>query len=672
TSRPVPGPAPTGERRGGRWSSWRGPGTGVSIGGRVVRNGMLYTGHGPGDKGEFDNVQWSSAIDLGLEVEGGATDPWEEIPGPVGGYGDLNPRQRDRYLLWLTDRYGYEMVPPVFPRLFFYGLERRVVETVRAAGTPVRFESGLQEELSRLAGHFQADKDFLAVVRALLTLVNVAAQPSRVVMTEPPAYRPEDDGLPFALLRGLGNLARHDALLPAAWAVEWALHHVRPEDPQRARRTARERVGREARSLRMGRFATPDLPDLVHQYRSRCPGLGKAAVALPGCKDLSPVTPPDEVLDLFRPAEPVLPRPIPARPAPTSAAAPAPAAPAAPAGTAPVPPAAAASGPPAPTASASPASSVSAGSAPAPAASAPTAPATPAPPASGASGPATPAPPASTVPAPPAPAPPAPDAFAPVGSAPVARAPVPAPAQESAPAPADAARAPGPGPDASPASVDAYLALAMETARHSGRIGAGHRVAMAGGAEGLGGATLDVLREHGAHDREHLPADAPTAAASLARLPLRDRERIGDSLIGVAEAEGAITPGQIAFLLGVHRALGLEDVLRLRLSHRGLAPAPGRAPAPWRPVPATVPDPAPVPPVNSLPRARVRLLLDTMSRPLWSRADFTLLAAWYGCDDLEAVDVLNEAAIDITGADVLDEKNGVIKVRTEVLEEMTR
>ncbi|MEU4159357.1 TerB N-terminal domain-containing protein [Actinoplanes sp. NPDC026670] len=80
----------------------------------------------------------------------------------------------------------------------------------------------------------------------------------------------------------------------------------------------------------------------------------------------------------------------------------------------------------------------------------------------------------------------------------------------------------------------------------------------------------------------------------------------------------------------------------------------------------TPPDPSPVP---GLDRAHGVLLRALGERPTWTRAEFETLTAEHGLLPDGALDVLNEAAIDTTGAPVI-EGDTILTVATDVLLEL--
>lgn len=550
-----------------RWSTWKAPGTQVAVGLRVIPGGMLYTGYGIDLPNAGDDFQSASAIDFRLDVKHSVTTPQCAISGHVTGYVDLTPEQRGRYLLWLQDRSQKVAIPLAFPRLFVQGIERRIVEQIRNAGDGrVHISDLLVEELQRLLATFEDSPEFTEYARGLLDLAHTTKGKTEPTLGRPPLYRPSVEEPPFELLRGLGTMVAAKAALPVEWALEWAAHHLRPQDPELFRENARPRLAAAPMPRRMDLVVPDDLPDLVLTYRPGCPGLGEVEVSLPGVKDLTGVAPPASILDRVR-------------------------------------------------------------------------------------------------------------GFASVS----VRRPnaVPAAAGEPTAPKKRKSSSPSPHPSRSP-HPSAWAHLALEVARHSGEVTPDHRIAIMRGTEDLAGIDLAGQRNLAAHalETETERAEEPeTYVRVLMALTLRGRERAGDFLLDVLDAGDApVNPEQVAFLLAVHQGLGLEAVLRLRLSYRGIAPGPSNAGAfdtTWRLQRSTRHRQVPPRRVGDLSNAHTQLLADLSTRPVWDEDDAARLAAWYGLSRAEAVHDINRAAMSLLKTAVLGEEDDTVVVRVEQAEEMT-
>jgi hypothetical protein len=242
----------------------------------------------------------------------------------------------------------------------------------------------------------------------------------------------------------------------------------------------------------------------------------------------------------------------------------------------------------------------------------------------------------------------------------------------------------------------------------------------------VGAAVLATVRDLGVHLRLdpdeglRLVARASwllTAGVDVERLgrhvkPLdrADRELAGRYLVTVAmAADPAVGPATVGVLARLYRLLGLDPTSVFgRLHRRSLGgplddepvvvrPAeldPGGHPLPWAVSldPSAVrrtlaessaaaalltsifeaaPDAAPAPArdVAGLDRAHGRLLGALAARPSWTRDEFGSLAAAYGVLPDGALDVLNEVAIDVAGAPVVED-GATLAVDQDVLREL--
>ncbi len=127
----------------------------------------------------------------------------------------------------------------------------------------------------------------------------------------------------------------------------------------------------------------------------------------------------------------------------------------------------------------------------------------------------------------------------------------------------------------------------------------------------------------------------------------------------------------------MHRVLGLEAVLRLRLSYRGTAlppenAVPGTPDAFFFPSARTHPTERSPREIDGLDQRHTALLTDLSTRERWSLTDAVRLARWYGLDGYEAIDQINEVAWDLADTPVIDEKDDHLTVRTVIFEEMTQ
>lgn len=562
-----------------RWSSWKAPGTTLRIGRYTIPDGMVYAGSS-GAVGITDIVQWASAIDISLERDHTVMHPRGRAPQrEVLGYPDLTPQERSRYLSWLAKRESNVSVPLVFGRLFRNGLERRIVEMIRSPKGTVRVPPRLREELERLAEWFAASPEFTEQTHRLLTLADLASEKAEPP-AEPPRYRPGDEQIPYGFRLGLGVLARDNRFLPADWALEWVLYHLRPADPERYRRLTP--FDEEVLPYRGEQIVPRSAPPLEYVYQSSCPGLGEVRLPVPGVRDVERTAPPDNLVRRVQKAYEQAVR---------------------------------SSRPPAETAAEQ-------------------------------------------------------HAARGRGTAPPTVTGLHTAATPPAEAPEAAARQ---GTTASD-----FAELAVRLVSLDGPPAVARKLAIVRAIESMADLAGKEWRELRLHERGAAAEETPLdLCRRLAGLPLRDREKIGDLLLEAAERAGKITRDQTAFLLGVHRVLGLEAVLRLRLSYRGTAlspenAVPGTPDAFFFPSARTHPTERSPREIDGLDQRHTALLTDLSTRERWSLTDAVRLARWYGLDGYEAIDQINEVAWDLADTPVIDEKDDHLTVRTVIFEEMTQ
>ncbi|WP_304455439.1 TerB N-terminal domain-containing protein [Nocardiopsis sp. YSL2] len=284
-----------------RWSTWKSPGTEVSIGGMHIPDGMLYTGYGPGKDMGAPDLQSASSLDINCAVQRPDVETIGAVSDTVRSYAALSSQQRWHYLRWLQNRHRCQGIPPVFVRLYLQGLERRLVDLVGKHNPRIQTSNPVLAELKRLRSGFAHHRGTVSYVDGLLEL-------ARVVQDQAPQDPPRFDsgalGTPFSLLHGVGAAAAEGRPLRADWAVEWVALHVRPENLEHFRAGAKRALAGVSVAWRIGREVPRGLPDLVFTYRPRCPDLGEQDVVLEGVPDLTGVEPPQKLVDRILPTQP--------------------------------------------------------------------------------------------------------------------------------------------------------------------------------------------------------------------------------------------------------------------------------------------------------------------------------------------------------------------------------
>jgi TerB N-terminal domain/TerB-C domain len=238
------------------------------------------------------------------------------------------------------------------------------------------------------------------------------------------------------------------------------------------------------------------------------------------------------------------------------------------------------------------------------------------------------------------------------------------------------------------------------------------------------GLTEDVRPRVGAHLRWHAhgPQALNLAKRALADESYESRQRLGQSLVGLVTQRGTVGPSQVAGLTAAYGALGLEPASMFNIIHEN-ATAPASGPIEIRPAgrpvvgeaipppppsdggrvrldpavvaatmaqserarallgdifvddePLSLPGDAPASPGELTPPYR-DLLHTLVSQPSWSPADFAAVAEALGLMPSGAIEVLNDAALDVGGELLLEEiestqGSGLLEVNRDMVKEL--
>lgn len=215
----APGRSPITSTRGS--ARWVPAGEAVEVDGRLIAGGMLYVG------------TKASALN-GRGVEPALIDPtlpvrWDD-PDWAGrnmdywpAYDRIDPPARAAYLSWLADgrRNTSTYIGYVF--LFFYGLERRLVDSIEAKNHD---ELGvLETEIRRLRELYAENSSFERYSRDALEFIDGIK--AIVGEVEPPKWEREYRGwkVPTSILVGVGRYVADAKPVPSNWALSFLRHH---------------------------------------------------------------------------------------------------------------------------------------------------------------------------------------------------------------------------------------------------------------------------------------------------------------------------------------------------------------------------------------------------------------------------------------------------------------
>ena len=262
---------------------WIPPGQSIKVAGFDLRDGMVYAGS------DLTAIRpWGgpepALINPRLSVGGGS-----EASEPIGywpSYAEISPAARERYLRWLaTGRQDLSVdIGLVF--LFFYGLERRLLhDRVIFEDTPER--TAILLELRRLLHLYQDNASFRRYAGSLLSIGPTEVWAPEAANThEPPAELLRDNQPPSLQLQlRLGELVAGGQPINAGWALAWCYG-----SPDVGLRTPARRCPEEfgklfrilyARAFGDGMVIKPNKTPVKFEYRP-------ASASFPGAATLTP------------------------------------------------------------------------------------------------------------------------------------------------------------------------------------------------------------------------------------------------------------------------------------------------------------------------------------------------------------------------------------------------
>ena len=227
-----------------------------------------------------------------LSVDGGETEPCLIDPAlPVDwdhpdwsgdtiyylpSFNSLDPRARASYLAWLAHGRRHANVYIGYAFLFYYGLERRLLEDIEDDFDHPDTDS-IVAEIKALLGVYGQSRQFHGYASSLLALVEAVRSISSPLQSVEwsPGFRSAE--VPPMVRVGLGRCVADGSPTSAQWALSYLRHH-----PGRPHRTPEERCRDEFDELFIARYSarfgdgiTVDPPErpLVLTYRPASSGM---------------------------------------------------------------------------------------------------------------------------------------------------------------------------------------------------------------------------------------------------------------------------------------------------------------------------------------------------------------------------------------------------------------
>lgn len=282
--------APPGVSKGIRWIPH---GESLTVGGVEIPGGLLYFGTVHQRYPEAD----PALINPRLPVSSVCPDLSSRLMGYWPSYSTISPEARKAYLSWLATGRKDPSADVGYVFLFFYGLERRVLEDLAGEKKESPELLLIEAEVQRLLGIYGSNHSFKGYASRFLEFISTPANP--VIPETPPAPPGEKVfELPLALRIGLGLFARDQKPVPADWALAWVM-----ADPNIYLRTPALRCQEQFNTLfkqhypdefRGGLRLKVNRTKLKIGYQPASSGLRNReySCTLPGLPDVSAVTAP--------------------------------------------------------------------------------------------------------------------------------------------------------------------------------------------------------------------------------------------------------------------------------------------------------------------------------------------------------------------------------------------
>lgn len=289
-----PEPRPRGSKRTRRTVSpedcWTPAGREVTVAGYRIPDGLIYVGQGLRAVNGYSGPD-PALIDPELPVD---RQPGVG-PTPFGyyhtSYAQLHPSDRAAYLAWLAGGRRDPRVRLSFVYLYFYGLERRLVADTKHSESAWSDADAIVAEVKRLVETYGNTGSFRQTAANFLQAVSLLRDPSTRVYDVPPDIPVRNYELSLALKIGLGQLSLDRKPVPAQWALAWLRAH-----PEAHMRTAADRCRKEFDRLFLLRYpelygegftVRPSKRRLWASYYPSSPGLNQVTLPVKEVPDVA-------------------------------------------------------------------------------------------------------------------------------------------------------------------------------------------------------------------------------------------------------------------------------------------------------------------------------------------------------------------------------------------------
>lgn len=251
----IPRPAPPAQPTRARASNlrspavrWVPPGEPIEVAGFSLPSGMLYFGSGLQPVKQWALDAEPALLDPTLPVDRRSADFDGRLMTYWPSYSTIHPTCRSAHLQWLAGGRSAPTAGIGYVFLFFYGLERRLLYDHSRSEVPTAEIDAIRAEVERLLTIYGGNNSFRRYASTLHGLGLFLRRSIKTDELKPPMQR---DGweLPAVLRLALGVFAAEEKPLPPEWALSWAL--TAPELPLR---TPAQRCPEEFRELFLLRY----------------------------------------------------------------------------------------------------------------------------------------------------------------------------------------------------------------------------------------------------------------------------------------------------------------------------------------------------------------------------------------------------------------------------------
>ncbi|WP_282422139.1 TerB N-terminal domain-containing protein [Polyangium sp. 15x6] len=242
-----PTPAPAAARVTAGEASWIPPGQTITIAGYTIDSGMLYVGANLTTVSGYLRGVEPALVNPRLAVDALPNRTGDGMPYWPS-YSEIRPADRAAYLEWLSGGRRAKNTYIGYVFLFFYGLERRILADGQRHPLPPEERSAILVEVRRLLSIYGSNNSFRRYASDFLAVAEISHGAARSYAKIPVHISPGAE-YPLSIRLGLGQLAADGVPVPAEWAYLWTLF-----DPETRLGVVAQRCPDELRKLFLLRY----------------------------------------------------------------------------------------------------------------------------------------------------------------------------------------------------------------------------------------------------------------------------------------------------------------------------------------------------------------------------------------------------------------------------------